>query len=72
MSRLLLEPLGFKGICIAPPLKFGFMRKDDAAFRAFIARVVEWDFDRIIVTHGEIITERAKETFAGLMRRFTD
>lgn len=67
---LLLSPLGFKGICLAPPLKWGFAIKDKAAFRASIETVKQWDFERIIVTHGEIIEERPRELFENLCSRF--
>jgi hypothetical protein len=35
--------------------------RDRAAFRASVDRILGWDFDRIIVSHGAIVTEDAKE-----------
>lgn len=70
MAKLVMEPIGFKDICIAPPLRFKFMIKDRPAFMAFIDTVQRWDFDRIIVAHGEIIEDEAKATFARLCERW--
>jgi hypothetical protein len=70
MSRFIFEPLGFKGMCIAPPLKMGFMVKDRPSFVASIKQIQELDFDKIIVAHGEIIQSNAKQEFARLLERF--
>lgn len=70
VTKLIFEPIGFKGLCVAPPLKMGFMIKDKQNFRAFIQRVQNWDFERIIVTHGDIIEADAKQKFADLCARF--
>ena len=70
VTRFIFEPIGFKGICIAPPLKMGFMIKDKTNFALCIAKVQNWDFERIIVTHGDIIESDAKQIFAGLCERF--
>jgi Domain of unknown function (DUF4336) len=70
ISRFILEPLGFKGICVAPPLKMGFMIKDKPAFAASIQALQEWDFERIIVTHGDIIEQDAKLLLNNLCQRF--
>ncbi len=37
--------------------------QDHVAFRASIDRILRWDFDRIIVSHGEIIEANGKEQF---------
>ena len=70
MRKLLLEPVGFKDICLAPPLRFRFMIKDRPAFVAFIRTIQAWDFERIIVAHGEVIEDDAKATLARLCERF--
>jgi hypothetical protein len=70
MATLVMRPIGFKDICVAPPLRFNFMIKDRPAFVAFIDAVQQWDFDRIIVTHGEIIEDDAKATFSRLCERW--
>jgi len=71
MTKLMLEPMGFKDICIAPPLRFSFVIKDRPAFVESISAVQAWNFERIIVTHGDIIEDNASDTFKRLMQRFT-
>lgn len=66
----ILAPIGFKDICLAPPLRFKFMVKDRPAFVAFVNAVKSEDFERIIVTHGDIIEEDARATLARLCQRF--
>jgi len=70
VTKYLFEPIGFKGTCVAPPLKMGFMIKDKQNFALFIERVLDWDFERIIVTHGDIIETNAKQIFSNLCNRF--
>jgi len=70
MTKYVFQPIGFKGTCIAPPLKMGFMIKDKQKFTGFIRNVQDWDFKRIIVTHGDIIEENAKSVFTDLCVRF--
>lgn len=44
--------------------------EDRAAFKKSVEQILEWDFDKIIVSHGEVVTENAKEQFvAGLKAR---
>jgi hypothetical protein len=70
MTRFVLEPIGFKGICIAPPLKFPLVVKDREAVSRALANVNQWEFDRIIVTHGDIIEDHASSIFSDLFARF--
>lgn len=70
MTKLVMEPMGFKDICVAPPLRFKFMIKDRPAFVAFVEAVQQLDFDRIIVTHGDIIEDDAQATLSRLCERF--
>ena len=72
IKRFIFEPIGFKGICIAPPLKIGFTIKDKPGFTAFVQKVNAWDFDRIIVTHGDIIEKNAKKIFTQLCKKHLD
>ncbi len=37
------------------------MVKDRAAFRASLNRMQEWDFDRVIVSHGEVLESGGKQ-----------
>ena len=70
VTKYIFEPIGFKGMCVAPPLKIGFMIKDKPNFVLFIKRIQNRDFERIIVTHGDIIESNAKQVFASLCERF--
>ena len=70
MTKYVFQPIGFKGTCIAPPLKMGFIIKDKPKFTEFIRNVQGWDFKRIIVTHGNIIEDNAKSVFTDLCVRF--
>jgi|TARA_B100002003_G_scaffold238080_1_gene255917 hypothetical protein len=71
IQKFILGPIGFKGICIAPPLKLGFLHKDKAGYGEALTRVEQWQFERIIVTHGDIIDDDAMATFTRLSSRFT-
>lgn len=72
MTKCVFRPLGFKDHCIAPPLKMGFTIKDKAAFKQFIVNIKAWEFDKIVVTHGDVIAKDAQSVFAHLVQRFTD
>lgn len=39
-----------------------FLYRDHNAARASIDRLLEWPFDRVIISHGNIISENARET----------
>jgi hypothetical protein len=47
----------------APEYRFGW--KDRRAARRSLERILAWDFDRIVISHGELIDEHAK----GVARR---
>ena len=70
LVKSLFGIIGFKGKCVAPPLKWGFVRKDKPGFSAFIEQINQWDFNKIIVTHGDNIDTDAKATFSQLCQRF--
>lgn len=40
---------------------FKFSIKDEAAFQESIAQMMEWDFDRVIVGHGDVIPTGGKD-----------
>ncbi len=48
----------------------GFTIKDKPAFGHFINNIKQWDFDKIVVTHGDVITDNAKAVFERLTKRF--
>ena len=70
VTRCVFRPLGFKGLCTAPPLNMGFMVKDKLAFADYVNTLRGWDFDRIVVTHGDIIEENAKQVLLELSGKF--
>lgn len=70
MQRFVLGPLGFRGICLAPPLKLGFLCKDKVGYREALQRVKQWQFERIVVTHGDVIEDDAMTIFEWLSNRF--
>jgi hypothetical protein len=43
----------------APEYRIGW--KDKAAARSSLEEILEWDFDKIVLSHGDNITENAKE-----------
>jgi hypothetical protein len=51
----------------APEYQLGW--KDKKAARWSLMRILEWDFDRIIIAHGDLIEEKAKEVAFNAWRR---
>jgi hypothetical protein len=51
-------------------LAFRFMIRDKTAFLRSVADVLRWDFDRIIVGHGEIIQSGGKERIRLVLEKF--
>ena len=72
MRNLVLKPLGWRDICLAPPLRFEFVVEDRSALNNFLSRLQEWPFGRIVVTHGDVIEDQASEIFADLCARLPD
>lgn len=56
-----------------PHRMFRAFIRDRAAARASVERILQWDFDRVIVTHGEVLEtggkQRVAEAFSFLTRR---
>lgn len=46
-----------------PPPLFRAAVRDKSAARASVDQILEWDFDRVIVGHGEIIEADGHEAF---------
>ena len=49
---------------VTPSRYFKSFVKDRRAFAASIERVLEWDFERIVVGHGSIVQSRGREMFS--------
>jgi hypothetical protein len=62
LMKLLIKAGGTWGH-FAPSRFCRIMMRDRAAVRASVDRILEWDFERIIVGHGQNIETDAKETF---------
>ena len=46
---------------LAPSGLLRLVIKDKSAFRRSIGEILEWDFDRIIVGHGEVVQQNGKQ-----------
>lgn len=47
--------------CLRPTRLFRAMIRDRGAFRESVLRVMDWDFDRLIMSHGRIVESGAKD-----------
>jgi len=72
LSKLVFEPLGFKGKCLAPPLKTRFGAKDRQALRASLDRIWELEIECVVPAHGTIFEQGAKDDIRRLCQRFYD
>ena len=72
ISKWIFNKLGFKGLCTAPPLNHKIFIKNRSGFKEFIARILSWDFDKIIITHGDIIDKDANTKLKTLCAKFID
>ena len=55
----------------SPPMDLRFMfYLDQKKTRQSIQRVNQWDFDKIIIAHGELITKNAKKIFNNAFKSF--
>jgi hypothetical protein len=66
--RLLLKLAS--GLKAGPGVSRLFLKevKDPTAFKQSLAKMMQWDFDRVIVGHGDIIERGGKETLARIFR----
>jgi len=71
MQKYVFSMLGFRGVCLAPPLKVGLLHKERQAFNQSVQQIKAWDFDRIVVTHGDVIEAGASEHLHRLAERFS-
>lgn len=63
LKKWLLQPMGFKGICLAPPIKHRIGVKDRAALTEALDTIAQWPFERIIIAHGDMIEHDSKQVF---------
>jgi hypothetical protein len=68
LSKLYLRASGAWQRCAQTPLIRALVR-DRSAARRSLERIFEWDFDRLIMAHGEIIEQGAKPVLAEAVAR---
>ncbi len=68
IARFASEPQGYKGLCLAHQLERAGTIEDREAFSEFLETIEGWDFDRIIVAHGDVVEDRARSTLTDLLR----
>lgn len=67
MLRLAFRALGMWGTPRPAP-EYRFAWGDRARVRACLERILAWDFERVVVAHGDVITHDAKATVARAWR----
>jgi hypothetical protein len=60
LTRLAIRLGGGYG-CLSPTLLERFLIRDRSAFRHSLERILEWPFERVIVAHGDVTEEHARE-----------
>lgn len=70
----LLWPLfalfGFRGVCLAPPLRIPGVRRDPSAFAAALREITAWKVSRIVVCHGAVLEADASSILTALSSRY--
>jgi hypothetical protein len=46
-----------------PPVDMKLSFNDRAALKSFVQRVLDWDFDRIVLSHGNLVERHGKDVF---------
>lgn len=58
LTRLLARLLDVRRL--APSRFYRLLMRDKVAARASVERILEWDFDRVVVSHGDIVSHGGK------------
>lgn len=61
--------LGFRDLCVAPPVRMRWLRRDATAFDGFLRQIAEWPVQRIIVTHGRLVEGDGRQQLDALCVR---
>jgi hypothetical protein len=61
---------GFRGVCLAPPLRLPGVRRDPRAFAAALRAINAWNVSRIVVCHGAILEADAAGVLSALTARY--
>ena len=67
IARFASEPQGYKGLCLAHQLKRAGTIENRESFTKFLDKIDGWNFDRIIVAHGDLVEDRAREALTDLL-----
>ena len=62
-ARIFYTLVGARGH-FGPHRLIRMMIRDRKAARESVAKILEWDFDRVIVTHGDVLESGGKPKFA--------
>ncbi len=62
-TRFFLRLNGVLGKFRSSRLGRSYYFEDHAALRSSVAQILEWDFDRIIVAHGDVVERDGREIF---------
>ena len=60
MTRLFVRVAGTYG-ALGPTVAERLLVRDRGAFKASLQRILEWPFERVIVAHGDVCTNNARE-----------
>ncbi len=60
MTKVLTTFMGTRGK-LAKSRGWSMMMEDNAAFEASVRKVLAWDFDKLVMAHGEVVEKDARE-----------
>jgi hypothetical protein len=66
--RIVFRTIGMWNRAVPAP-EYRFAWGDKARVRESMERILAWDFDRVIVSHGDLVTRDARQTVAHAWRR---
>jgi hypothetical protein len=69
VAKYVSERQGYRGLCLPPQLRRPGTIEDRMAFDESIKTLLSWRFDRVIVAHGDVVTNRPREELANLFGR---
>lgn len=68
-TRLMARAFGFLGR-FAPSVSYRLTLTDRTAARASLLRILHWDFDRIILSHGDVVESGGRAVFERAFARW--
>ena len=61
--RLFLRTMGAYGV-FGPSRMLRIAHRDREALRRSVEQILAWEFDRIVISHGDVLERKGRETFA--------